>query len=564
MQPKPAHAQPDRPRASKRLRGITSGYDLDTWPLKLPIESDETLSSWWARIAARFGISPAALFREVGFRMGSYTPWRVEERLARSSRPLSIRTRVSNAARAQAHTTQARIADFLTSVTTRYHAPIVSSKASHGSRFCPSCLAETGTWSGLWRNPLVVICPHHQVMLVDACPQCGGRPFSSPAWAMHERENARCTENLPRDTSPRNRRRPCGADLTQAKPKTSSESLIAATDLLLEDENYADQKWELAGLPATRAEARDGLVLLALDALAIKDHAPRTVDEVLSALEQAYEVLTCADLTSAGLLADEYGLLDAGGSFAAIGPAQALRDRPFHPVLHAIRLHSLRDDLPPGTQLAFRVGSDWPRSPNALRHRHTPTPTHCKNWRLPPVPFSAIPQLFWEAGLSDIAPVTSERSRFALSIAIASVGRNITTASAAEYLGAPKVQAARVARDWVKLSDQCGWPTLRQAIVSMASRLAQAPGAIDYQRRREELDTTVDLDARFPEAEWTAAERLWLWAAYTQSSARFTPETWGGLRFPAVVPERPPDREYKDVDIRELLASTRSGLEKPP
>ena len=320
----------------------------------------------------------------------------------------------------------------------------------------------------------------------------------------------------------------------------------------------------LAGLPATRSEARDGLVLLTLDALGIKERAPRTVGAVATALEHGYEVLTSPDLTSAGVLADDHGLLDAGGPFAAIGPTQALRDHPLHPVLHAIRLHSLRDQLPPGTQLAFRIGSDWPRTPNALRHRHTPAPTYCENWRLPPAPLSAIPQLYWEDGLPGIGPVTSERSRFALSIAIASVGRNITTASAAEQLGAPKVQAARVAHDWAKLSDQCGWPQLRQTIVTIATQLAQTPGTVDYQQRREELATTADLDARFPETEWTDAERLWLWAMFTQSSPRFTPEAWGNLRFPAIVPERPSEREYNDGDVRELLASTRSGLEKPP
>ncbi|WP_373563668.1 TniQ family protein [Brevibacterium oceani] len=545
MQPKPAPAQPDRTRTSTRLRGITSGYDLDAWPLTLPIEPDETLSSWWARIAYRFGVSPAALFREIGFRMGSYTPWRVEQRLARSSTPLSVRTGIENTTRARAHTAQARISDLLSSVTTRYHVPAFPSKPAFGSRFCPLCLADTGTWSGLWRSPLVTMCSHHQVMLVDTCPHCGERPFSSPAWAMRGRENTRCTENLPRDTSTRKWRTSCDADLSQAQTTTGNQDLVAATELLLEDENWSGQDWSLAGLPATRAEARDGLILLTLDALDIQDRTAKTVAQEATALEHAYEVLMSPDLTSAGALVDHYHLLDVGGPFAAIGPTQALRDHPFHPVLHAIRLHSLRDHLPPGTQLPFRIGSDWPRTPNKLRHRHTPTPTFYENWRLPPAPFSVIPQLYWEEGLPGIDPFTNERSRFAVSIAIASVGRNITTASAAEQLGAPKVQAARVTHDWARLSDHCGWPQLRQTIVTIATQLALNPGSIDYQQRREELATPADLDARFPESDWTDAQRLWLWAEYTGSSARFAPEAWGNLRFPSIVPERPPDRELR-------------------
>ena len=144
------------------------------------------------------------------------------------------------------------------------------------------------------------------------------------------------------------------------------------------------------------------------------------------------------------------------------------------------------------------------------------------------------------------------------------MGRNITTASAAEGLGAPKVQAARVAHDWATLSEHCEWPTLRKAIVTAATQLTQEPGTINYQLRREELATPDDLNARFPEAEWSDAVRLWLWAKFTQSSPRFTPEAWGNLRFPAIIPERPPDREYNDGDVRELLASTRARLEKPP
>ena len=375
------------------------------------------------------------------------------------------------------------------------------------------------------------------------------------------KDKTRRTENLPRSTGPRKRRKPCGADLTQVQTSTACPSLVAATELLLEDEHHSDQDWMLAGLPATRSEARDALVLLTLDALAIKEREPRTVDAVATALEHAYEVLHEPGPDHRRVLADHYHLLDAGGPFAAIGPTQALRI-----TLHPVACHPFTQSgiIFRRTQLAFRIGSDWPRTPNALRHRHTPTPTYCEDWRLPPAPLSTIPQLYWEDGLPGIGSVTSERSRFALSIAIASVGRNITTASAAEQLGAPKVQAARVAHDWAKLSDQCGWPALRQAIVTAATQLTREPGTIDYRRRQKELATIADLDARFPDSGWTDAERLWLWVMFTQSSARFTPEAWGDLRFPAIVPERPSEGEDNDGDVRELLAGTRARPNKPP
>ncbi|MCF7752455.1 TniQ family protein [Bacillus subtilis subsp. subtilis] len=48
------------------------------------------------------------------------------------------------------------------------------SRRRHGLCFCPVCLAEGPFFRRQWRLAFWTVCPHHQVMLRDACPSCGG------------------------------------------------------------------------------------------------------------------------------------------------------------------------------------------------------------------------------------------------------------------------------------------------------------------------------------------------------------------------------------------------------
>jgi hypothetical protein len=47
---------------------------------------------------------------------------------------------------------------------------------AHGTKICPACIAETGTWKTKWRLLLVTACSDHGLFLVAECPSCG-RPF---------------------------------------------------------------------------------------------------------------------------------------------------------------------------------------------------------------------------------------------------------------------------------------------------------------------------------------------------------------------------------------------------
>ena len=60
-------AQPPEPtRRTRSLRAIRGGYDVDRWPIASAIRPDETIESWLARAAGRYGITPRELLAESG------------------------------------------------------------------------------------------------------------------------------------------------------------------------------------------------------------------------------------------------------------------------------------------------------------------------------------------------------------------------------------------------------------------------------------------------------------------------------------------------------------------
>jgi hypothetical protein len=58
-------------------------------------------------------------------------------------------------------------------------------KHRHGRQFCPHCLAQDRVpyFRKHWRLAFISVCPIHLVELLEACPECGGRPklfFDAP------------------------------------------------------------------------------------------------------------------------------------------------------------------------------------------------------------------------------------------------------------------------------------------------------------------------------------------------------------------------------------------------
>lgn len=106
-----------------------------------------------------------------------------------------------------------------------------------GSRFCPSCLADTGgRWQLDWRSPWAFACPRHQVLLIDDCPAGGHRPHPAGRHPAGVTSASRCTmaRDLPGTSALA--RRPCGADLTSAQPVP-----LPADGLILVAQQYADK-----------------------------------------------------------------------------------------------------------------------------------------------------------------------------------------------------------------------------------------------------------------------------------------------------------------------------------
>ena len=66
MPPKSAAAPREQRLRPRRLRSIPGGYDINRWPICVPIRPDETVQSWLMRAALRYGITPRALLVTAG------------------------------------------------------------------------------------------------------------------------------------------------------------------------------------------------------------------------------------------------------------------------------------------------------------------------------------------------------------------------------------------------------------------------------------------------------------------------------------------------------------------
>lgn len=500
---------------------------------------------WWQRLSDRYGVTPAGLFLEFSMGNSPSSPHGVNDTLALPRKELSRMTGVNDEERCVASEYHREVC----SIQDQVLIPFVAQRRLErlfGTRFCPLCLKEQQIWRPEWCDPLRVTCLYHNAVLMDRCPSCGNRPFSSAAWRSNVRGPTTCPEYRDEiNPRPRQSRPRCNTDLAETPPTPASPELIRAAQIIENSNTDGPSVRECAGLPTSPLDAARSLTLLTLEALELNKgwHRAPSTYEIAAALQKAVAVLDQPSLAAAGRMSDVHGFLPVTGQMAPIGPAEAIKVRPLDPILHAIRLQSLHAHLPPTTQLAFRIGSDWPRAPLALRHPSTPKPTRCPTWETPPAPFSAIPQLWWPSAVPGFDLSNDERAQFAISIAVACVGRKITVASAAKLLGAPKESSARITSTWKRLAKLNGWPALRGTILTLADKLVQAPPPIDYESRRTNFTTKSDFRALMSRGEVFGrihpSERLWLWCYFTRGAAQWTPVEWMALRTPNVTPQLP-------------------------
>lgn len=478
MQPKPTASTPEPSKAIRpRLREAPTHHDVDAWPISVSIHPQETLLSWWARLGDRYGLTPSALFRELGVEMGHYRVNPVEHALASPNTEVSRRTGfgdVERAARLQrTHAVVRRTNTF----GMRGFSNVPAVLPMPGSRFCPLCLGTSGYWRDSWRDPLTVACVTHGVLLVATCSACGQQPFATGAWAMHRRSANLCPENVPSESRrSRTRHKPCGHDLAAVETQMADPGVLMAVELFSRDFGNPQDPVQMAGLPVTREEASEAQLLLTLDLIG-RHSKPPPRDHVGSALRIAHQVLSAPTLAEAADLAKTNRLLDPFSlrSGTPIVFRTQHHSTRIQPILQAISITSVCDQLPVTTQLTYRIGSSWPRHPQGPGYPKTEPPARIAQWTAPPISFRSVPQLWWSSSVAADGAECSDAERFATSLAICAVGRSMTLAAMSERLGSSKAAARRTTSVWRQLAEGSGWPQLRQSFVEMSELARDAP-----------------------------------------------------------------------------------------
>ncbi|MGW5152456.1 TniQ family protein [Rhodococcus koreensis] len=243
-QPDPAPTAP--PEAL--LLPIPGGYDIDRWPITVPIRPDETIPGWLMHFAARYQLSPAQLLREFGFTSQPATVDLVLDRVVECSREIAWCLGLPPRA-----LSPALFGGPVESSLGRYlaHRHRIRPRFS-GSRFCPRCLADPDCiWQREWAHPLLPICLRHRLRLQTRCPGCGQVPFSDTTWLGSHGPPWHCPQRRPRGTDDRRVRPFCRHDLRNAATIDANDNLCTAQRYLTALANATDSDDPTARTAAT-------------------------------------------------------------------------------------------------------------------------------------------------------------------------------------------------------------------------------------------------------------------------------------------------------------------------
>lgn len=159
----------------------TRDRHLMTWAIRVPIQHDESISSWLVRAALRQGCDPLSLTGSVWPR---WRVWTVD--VDRGLTDNRLQTLVAQSGieasrfvSAALHTDARRIAGCTLPATEVW--PWVQTLGSRnrrrfsGQQFCPTCLADDKHpyFRRQWRFAWHVACQRHRILLVDRCGACG-------------------------------------------------------------------------------------------------------------------------------------------------------------------------------------------------------------------------------------------------------------------------------------------------------------------------------------------------------------------------------------------------------
>lgn len=372
-----------------------------------------------------------------------------------------------------------------------------------GSRYCPTCLAESGgRWQLAWRLGWSFACTKHRRLLADICPTCAGaqRVRAFPAnYAPTPRSCAAVTIDADKGWLIR-----CGADLTTTiTPRLGRTHPIIKAQRIVYD--IIDSG--TATFRAYRDHAQPTMYALAdirqraAHLLATATPADIATAAGLTQLGVTYDIRRARITSSRGnsgaaehWVAAPHAAIAAVGITAAVG---ALQKRPTQP---ATQLPSRRHTAPPAAELVA-LGSVVNPS-DELRHRSNPSASTCSTTESSRVNdlLRALPTMLWPAWSLRLAvPHLGQRQlRPALSVLLLLVDTRLRLAEATDLLNSPidKRAASRILQ---LLSNRTDWPDIRTALGRLADYLVEHATPIDYQRRRQ-----LDYRTLLPDAAWAS------------------------------------------------------------
>lgn len=407
MRPNSAPASPDPLQGPRpRPRAIPGGYDLDTPPIHITPIPGETAISWLRRAALRYQMSPRNVLRAGG------ATRQIASTRAATARILSLRntftTRLGlSAEERKLLRGRTELGQALHSYARIYQHPNAWSSGT-ASRFCPACLAaETPTWDKDWTNPLLAVCPDHDLLLLDRCPACQAVPYASPAWLSEPLELWHCTARTNAPPGTGRRVRPwCRHDLRTAAAVTATGEQAQAQRLLLDLARDLDEEVELCGITVTRQIGFDAMVELL--AAALHDRGTRFLDlseptaEITAGLVDTLIVIESTNPAQAGERLQQ--LVLPTDPQAPVTPKAATNSAK-NPLLGALQLGHHREHLSATSQLAFRTGATHPRYPlppqmTRTASRRLSLPEHSSTGQQLTV--AHIPQAIWPSTLPDL------------------------------------------------------------------------------------------------------------------------------------------------------------------
>jgi len=491
MQPRSAAAQsPESFGRGHWVRSIPAGYDIDRWPIAFAIRPDETIESWLARAATRYGITPRELIAEVGVDDRVQRPGQLARLMCQHAAPLALKfgcPEVDVVLAAAEMLPNAAVVDYLA----RYHA--VTRPVPTGSAFCPVCLARPDPhWKREWSSMFAITCGSHACLLLRTCPRCGEPPWSTASWLSQEPDAPlyRCP-NRPRRPSGRMMRgRRCNFDLRTIEPFGMDADAVSAHGLAfrLWRQYITDPAGllRISDVDVTATIAFDALCELVDESIRIltlfEDDYDRTA--LVGALCRADQVLSSGSIATAAQTADAVGLLNPAGPITPVGPDNVLLRRKRNPLLAAIRLGSVRATLSPVAQLTFDCGNRHPRYP--IRENDD------RNWQrlpehhpeLPELDPARIPQVLWPGTVWAGAVDTTSLAAVAQAMALTKIGDTRPWPVIALDLGLPKDIAWPVTQYWRRVVRTGHWAEALLALTDLKEQLRRNPPPIDYQQRR--------------------------------------------------------------------------------